>query len=450
MRKPLHKGLLCLALTSQLFAPLPVAAAQWATTEEEKQALLPEEETTTTSDPHLELPIEETPEAPESEGPLTPEVLPEVDEEEKPEEGLPPEPQPEKEIPVPDPVSPPKEEADQPTASQPPVKEIPKQETPPPSMPEAVPVVPETPKESFPAFQVTPTKETWAFIQEIGEDARQVGLKNDLYASVMIAQAILESGSGQSQLSQAPYHNLFGIKGIYGEQGVTFVTQEDDGTGNLYTIEATFRKYLNYEASFLDYADLLKNGLTHDQAFYKGAWKSETVSYEEATAFLTGRYATDTQYGEKLNALIEAYALTSYDQEKGALPEGNEELIYPVTNPVVSSLFGPRGGNFHRGVDFAAPTGTPILASLTGTVIRSEYHSSWGNVVAIEHENGLTTLYAHNNQNLVSVGQRVEQGQMIASMGSTGNSTGPHLHFEVSRSPSLAQDQLIDPLTVLP
>lgn len=138
----------------------------------------------------------------------------------------------------------------------------------------------------------------------------------------------------------------------------------------------------------------MKEGLDHDKDFYKGAWKSETDSYEEATAFLTGRYATDTQYDEKLNALIEAYALTSYDRERPKLPEGNQEMIFPVENPVISSMFGPRGDGFHRGVDFAAPLGTPIMASLSGIVIRSEFHPSWGNYVAIEHENGLTTLYA--------------------------------------------------------
>jgi len=182
-----------------------------------------------------------------------------------------------------------------------------------------------------------------------------VGLEEDLYASVMIAQAILESASGQSQLSQAPYHNLFGIKGRYEGKGVTFKTQEDDGSGKLYTIEATFRQYDDFEETFKDYAKLLKEGLVHDRDFYKGTWKSETDSYEEATDFLTGRYATDTQYGEKLNALIKAYALTSYDKEKEVLPEGSQELIFPVNDPVVSSVYGPRGDGFHRGIDFAAP-----------------------------------------------------------------------------------------------
>jgi len=309
----------------------------------------------------------------------------------------------------------------------------------------------QTPSESSEsgAFKVTPVKETWDFIQEIGEEAREIGLKEDLYASVMIAQAILESGSGQSQLSQEPYFNLFGIKGSYDGNSVTFKTREDDGSGTLYSIDSAFRQYENYEESLKDYARLMKDGLTHDQDFYKGSWKSETETYEDATAYLMGRYATDTQYADKLNALIEAYALTSYDQARAELPEGSEEFIYPVKNAVISSPYGPRGGEFHRGVDFAAPVGTPIYASQAGVVIRSEVHYSWGNYIAIMHENGLTTLYAHNNQNLVTVGKTVAQGEIIASVGSTGNSTGPHLHFEVNGSPSLAQDQLIDPMQVL-
>lgn len=295
----------------------------------------------------------------------------------------------------------------------------------------------------------TTSQDTWNFIKVIGESARKIGLEEDLYASVMIAQAVLESGGGTSQLSQAPYYNLFGIKGTYQGHGVSFTTREDNGDGTLSTISSTFRQYDSVEESLSDYAKLLKEGITGNKDFYQGVWKSNTTSYKEATTALTGRYASDTHYDQKLNALIEAYDLTSYDQEKITLPTENSELIYPVSDPVVSSNFGIRGAGFHRGVDFAAPAGTAIRASLSGTVVRSEYHYSWGNYVAIEHENGLTTLYAHNTENLVVVGQTVTQGEVIATMGSTGNSTGPHLHFEVSLSPTLAQEQLIDPLSVL-
>ena len=450
------KKWIALALVcSQFLTTIPASAAlvgpedaTESTPTEEQSPANPEDQESQPSETPEETPSEPV-NPPVEEGPAIPEVP-----EETPEEPT-PAPKPED----PKPVDPPKEET-KPAPTPKPDQSTNQDATPETVQPAPVenqrPTLPElaesTPAESnqSTSIEITPVKETWDFIKEIGEDARKIGLEEDLYGSVMIAQAILESASGQSKLSQAPYHNLFGIKGTYEGKGVTFKTQEDDGSGNLYTIDATFRQYEDYEATFKDYAKLLKEGLAHDHDFYKGTWKSETESYEDATEFLTGRYATDTQYGEKLNALIEAYALTSYDKEKAELPEGTDEMIHPVANPVVSSSFGPRGGGFHRGVDFAAPLGTPIFASLAGTVIRSEYHASWGNYVAIEHENGLTTLYAHNNKNLVTVGQTVEQGEIIASMGSTGNSTGPHLHFEVSLSPSLAQDQLIDPMSVLP
>ncbi|EOB3407633.1 glucosaminidase domain-containing protein, partial [Enterococcus hirae] len=113
-----------------------------------------------------------------------------------------------------------------------------------------------------------------SFIRKIGESARKIGQENDLYASVMIAQAILESASGQSQLAQAPNYNLFGIKGTHNGKCVSFATQEDLGNGTLYTTQATFRQYENYEDSLNDYAQLLKEGLTGNSHFYDGVWKT--------------------------------------------------------------------------------------------------------------------------------------------------------------------------------
>lgn len=99
---------------------------------------------------------------------------------------------------------------------------------------------------------------TISFIQIIGELARQIAAQNDLYASVMIAQAILESNSSQSKLSQAPNYNFFGIKGDYKGQSVTMQTWEDDGNGNSYTIDAQFRSYGSLEESLQDYAQFLQ------------------------------------------------------------------------------------------------------------------------------------------------------------------------------------------------
>ena len=294
---------------------------------------------------------------------------------------------------------------------------------------------------------------TTEFIEEIGEAAREVGQEHDLYASVMIAQAILESGSGGSQLAQAPNYNLFGIKGEHEGKSVSFATQEDTGGGNMTTIQASFRAYDDYEDCFEDYAELLKEGISGNPDFYKGAWKTTTENYEEATAFLTGKYATDTSYNKKLNGLIETYNLTQYDHPKEEGEATNQVAssgyLLPLNDFVVSSSFGMRGSEFHRGIDLAAGEGMPIFASKAGTVLIAEYHYSWGNYVVIQHDNGETTLYAHQRNFAVNAGERVEQGQTIGFVGSTGNSTGSHLHFELCLDSTLAVERLVDPATVL-
>lgn len=152
---------------------------------------------------------------------------------------------------------------------------------------------------------------TQKFIAVIGEQAREVAQENDLYASVMIAQAILESASGNSSLSQNPNNNLFGIKGSYDGKSVVMRTAEDDGTGAQYYISASFRAYDNMRQSLDDYADLLVDS---SDGFYAGTWKSNAATYADACDYLQGRYATDTSYSAKLQALIEAYDLTRYDQ----------------------------------------------------------------------------------------------------------------------------------------
>lgn len=165
-------------------------------------------------------------------------------------------------------------------------------------------------------IKIVKNEPTETFIRRIGEKARAIGQKNDLYASVMIAQAILETGSGDSDLSQQPYYNLFGIKGEFEGESVVFSTQEDDGVGNWYSIDAAFKKYPGYKESFEDYAKLMKEGTDSNQEIYSGTWKSNAVTYQEATKALTGVYATDTSYDQKLNAFIEEYELTEYDKER--------------------------------------------------------------------------------------------------------------------------------------
>ena len=139
---------------------------------------------------------------------------------------------------------------------------------------------------------------------------------------------------------------------------------------------------------------------------------------------------------------------TLHDQEQQLMVlEGlllNRKLhdrVYPQGRPVrsgwMSSHFGRRTDPFtgksawHRGVDFAGRAGTEIVAVADGVVTYSGERSGYGNMVEINHGNGYVTRYAHNVDNLVAVGDAVEQGQSIALMGSTGRATGPNLHFEV-------------------
>lgn len=111
---------------------------------------------------------------------------------------------------------------------------------------------------------------------------------------------------------------------------------------------------------------------------------------------------------------------------------GTGVLKYPLAKFTITSRFGTRwGGEFHSGVDMAAPTGTRISAADGGTVVYAGYNPSYGNVVKIDHGGGIMTLYAHCSALLVKNGERVYQGQQIAKVGSTGRSTGPHCHFEV-------------------
>lgn len=170
------------------------------------------------------------------------------------------------------------------------------------------------------------------FIQTIAEDARKLGQEYDVFASVMIAQALLESGSGTSSLSLVPNYNLFGIKGTYNGQSISMSTQEDRGNGELYSINSAFRKYPNYAASLGDYVQLIRGGISGNDGYYKQAWRSEAKNYLRTTNALTGTYATDTTYGQKLNSIIALYHLTQYDRVKttgsdsGIFIKGKEEI----------------------------------------------------------------------------------------------------------------------------
>lgn len=119
-------------------------------------------------------------------------------------------------------------------------------------------------------------------------------------------------------------------------------------------------------------------------------------------------------------------------------------FAWPLNAPV-SSPYGVRDGRFHDGIDIDGESGDDIAASAAGKVVFSGQLGGYGNLIVIKHSNGFFTAYGHNKKNLVKKGKEVDQGQVIAQVGSTGHATGAHLHFEI-RDPK----GTYDPLAILP
>jgi lipoprotein NlpD len=135
--------------------------------------------------------------------------------------------------------------------------------------------------------------------------------------------------------------------------------------------------------------------------------------------------------------------IRSFPQEREPR-EGNVFSRWPIVGRLTSQ-FGPRGGSFHDGIDISAPKGTAINAVADGEVIFSSALRGYGNIVILRHRNGLVTVYAHNHRNLVAEGEWVRRGRVIAEVGQTGRTSGPHLHFEVRKD-----NQARNPLRYLP
>lgn len=153
-------------------------------------------------------------------------------------------------------------------------------------------------------------------------------------------------------------------------------------------------------------------------------------------------------YGVSMDAIQEANGLASPDLLRpatrlivpGATEARLERLVvggrlqrafsWPARGRI-SSTYGWRWGRQHEGIDIAVPRGTPVRAAAPGRVVYSGWGGGYGYLVSIDHGNGVVTRYAHNSRLVVRVGQRVSRGQVVAYSGNTGNSTGPHVHFEI-------------------
>lgn len=173
----------------------------------------------------------------------------------------------------------------------------------------------------------------------------------------------------------------------------------------------------------------------------EGLIEGGTVAAPDLTAMLDD-LASQIRDRERQLSVLESM-ISTRNLSRQVVPDGR-----PVLQGWISSHFGYRtdpftGRNaYHRGIDFAGPAGSQVVAVASGVVTYSKDRFGYGRTVEINHGNGYVTRYAHNEKALVQVGDTVQKGQPIALMGSTGRSTGPHLHFEV-----LKQGRAVDPMT---
>ena len=263
-------------------------------------------------------------------------------------------------------------------------------------------------------------------------------------ASVTIAQIIQESGFGKygpdgdkgqglSYLAYQ-YNNLFGIKGSGTAGSVAMNTGEQHLDGSRYNITAGFRVYNTYTECIEDRTGLLDR-----------VYKDLTFGVKDANTFamkIGQRWATSLNYGQNLIRQMERYDL--YRLDEMTLDEFSG-LIGMFANPCpgarLTSSFGFReaplagASTYHKGVDLGTGAyNIPTYAAQAGIVTYAGPSGAAGNLVTIDHGDGLVTKYMHHDKVYVKPGDRVEKGQQIGLSGTTGNSTGNHLHFQVEKN----------------
>ena len=190
-------------------------------------------------------------------------------------------------------------------------------------------------------------------------------------------------------------------------------------------VEILVQKQVTYKEDY--YADIVYED---DGEMYIG--ESEVIQEGQAgthtvTDLVT--YKGETEYDrEQVQETVQVAAVAQVVR-RGT--KSRPTYMYPCTNWYITSRYGYRWGRLHAGTDVGVPIGTTVRASRAGQVIVSGWVGGYGNCVMIDHGDGVTTVYGHLNECLVSVGQYVNQGETIALSGNTGRSTGPHLHFEI-------------------
>ncbi len=218
------------------------------------------------------------------------------------------------------------------------------------------------------------------------------------------------------------------------------ITQLEENTANLEVAVDELEYALELQTSAIeDLEDNIKEAQKKsDEA------QDYMQSLEQNESALLQNYYNAKAQEEELNAKLEERLRQLQEQEKKAYVGGNLGWPLPVdVRYTVSSEFGWRtlwgASDYHLGIDLACAANTNVYAANAGTVIESQYHYSYGNYVLIDHGGGIATLYAHMNERWVSAGDTVVQGQQIGLVGTTGSSSGYHLHFEVRENGTVTE-----------
>ncbi|MDD2233497.1 MAG: peptidoglycan DD-metalloendopeptidase family protein [Desulfitobacteriaceae bacterium] len=235
--------------------------------------------------------------------------------------------------------------------------------------------------------------------------------------------SVLQAGQKINLISSAPYLTVIS-KGV--------LTQSE---------------IIPYEVQTIIDDSLATNEQVVKQQGIEGS-KQITVEYTQTNGTIIEKQIIDEQITKQpvtqivsKGPIIQPYTI-AYASSRGT--GSISGLRWPFSG-YISSPYGNRSRNFHKGIDIAGRSGTPFVAAASGTVVEAGWSGGYGNMILIDHGNGVKTRYGHASKILVSAGQHVTKGQTIALLGSTGISTGPHLHFEV-----IVNGNAVNPINYLP
>lgn len=241
--------------------------------------------------------------------------------------------------------------------------------------------------------------------------------------------------------SVAKKHNLSTAELLALNPDITVDTVLQIGQGLNVTVAKPFVTLEIKKAKKVAEVVPFKTVVEEDPSMYKG---EKVVKQEGANGKKETIYALTSENGTQTSKTILEEKVTQQPVDqievvgtKVISSRGTGEFVWPAVGGYVSSGMGERWGEFHRGIDIARPSNYNILAADNGVVVAAGQSGTYGNRIVINHNNGYTTLYGHLSSINVGVGQVVEKGSVIGIMGSTGYSTGTHLHFEIEKNGSL-------------